>query len=207
MKQLILLAALMMTWCSAAAADGRWHETIDGLDVIPAAGPTKVVRLQVYGERIVRVLESPTPKLEVGQSLAVTASPRNHSFTVSQAPGFVVLETSAVHARVNLENGQVSFTDALGRPQLAEYGSAGFTPASIGATPYVAVRQQFNRATDEGLFGLGQHQLGQMNYNGEDVELAQHNMDVAIPFVVSTRNYGLLWDNPSVTRFGNPRPY
>ena len=43
-----------------------------------------------------------------------------------------------------------------------------------------------------------------MNYNGEDVELAQHNMDVAIPFVVSTRNYGLLWDNNSITRFGNP---
>ena len=29
-----------------------------------------------------------------------------------------------------------------------------------------------------------------MNYNGEDVELAQHNMDVAIPFVLSTRKYG-----------------
>jgi hypothetical protein len=46
-----------------------------------------------------------------------------------------------------------------------------------------------------------------MNYNGEDVELAQHNMDIAIPFVVSTRNYGLLWDNNSITRFGNPAPY
>jgi alpha-D-xyloside xylohydrolase len=46
-----------------------------------------------------------------------------------------------------------------------------------------------------------------MNYNGEDVELAQHNMDVAIPFLVSTRKYGLLWDNASITRFGNPTPY
>jgi len=46
-----------------------------------------------------------------------------------------------------------------------------------------------------------------MNYNGEDVELAQHNMDIAVPFVVSTRNYGLLWDNNSITRFGDPDPY
>ena len=30
-----------------------------------------------------------------------------------------------------------------------------------------------------------------MNYNGEDVELAQHNIDVGVPFVVSTRNYGI----------------
>ena len=70
-----------------------------------------------------------------------------------------------------------------------------------------SITQQFNRGTDEGFYGLGQHQNRQMNYNGEDVELAQHNMDVAIPFVVSTRNYGMLWDNNSITRFGNPKPY
>ena len=75
------------------------------------------------------------------------------------------------------------------------------------ASPGCRFQQQFNRGTDEGFYGLGQHQNGQMNYNGEDVELAQHNMDVAIPFVVSTRNYGLLWDNNSITRFGDPKPY
>src|SRR5207253_5055248 len=96
---------------------------------------------------------------------------------------------------------------ASGRPQLAEYGTPGFTPVTFEGTPFLSIRQQFNRGTNEGLFGLGQHQLGQMNYNGEDVELAQHNMDVAIPFMVSTRNYGLLWDNNSITRFGNPKAY
>jgi alpha-D-xyloside xylohydrolase len=30
---------------------------------------------------------------------------------------------------------------------------------------------------------------------------------VPIPFLVSTRNYGLLWDNNSITRFGNPKAY
>src|SRR6185312_5711154 len=54
---------------------------------------------------------------------------------------------------------------------------------------------------------LGEHQEGTMNYKGRDVELAQHNMDIGIPFVVSSRRYGLLWDNNSITRFGDPRPY
>ena len=53
-----------------------------------------------------------------------------------------------------------------------------------GGEKFVAVRQRFNRGTDEGFYGLGQHQNRQMNYNGEDVELAQHNMDIGIPFVV-----------------------
>src|SRR3546814_19539256 len=32
-------------------------------------------------------------------------------------------------------------------------------------------------------------------------------MEIAIPFVVSTKGYGLLWDNDGISRFGNPRPY
>ena len=90
---------------------------------------------------------------------------------------------------------------------LAESGPAPSRRRAPKASRCLSITQQFNRGTDEGFYGLGQHQNGQMNYNGEDVELAQHNMDVAIPFVVSTRNYGLLWDNNSITRFGDPKPY
>ena len=97
--------------------------------------------------------------------------------------------------------------DATGQTDLAESAPGTLAPVTVDGVPFYTIHQQFNRGTDEGLFGLGQHQNGQMNYNGEDVELAQHNMDVAIPFLVSTRNYGLLWDNPSITRFGNPHPY
>ncbi len=110
-------------------------------------------------------------------------------------------------ADVDLATGNVQFHDASSRVVLGESGPPAFAPANAEGVPFVTVRQQFNRGTDEGFYGLGQHQNRQMNYNGEDVELAQHNMDVAIPFVVSTRNYGVLWDNNSITRFGTPEPY
>ena len=119
----------------------------------------------------------------------------------------MTLKTAKVSADVDLATGNVQFHDASGRVVLGESGPPAFAPANAEGVPFVTVRQQFNRGTDEGFYGLGQHQNRQMNYNGEDVELAQHNMDVAIPFVVSTRNYGLLWDNNSITRFGNPEPY
>ena len=60
-----------------------------------------------------------------------------------------------------------------------------------------ASRSASIRAPTKRSIGLGQHQNAQMNLNGEDVELAQHNMDIAVPFVVSSRNYGVLWDNNS----------
>jgi alpha-D-xyloside xylohydrolase len=119
----------------------------------------------------------------------------------------VTLSTGNSFADVDLATGLVRFRDATGRVVLAESQSPTFAPSSAEGQPWLSVSQQFNRGTDEGFYGLGQHQNGQMNYNGEDVVLAQHNMDVAIPFVVSTRGYGILWDNNSVTRFGDPKPY
>ena len=202
-----LAVALSAILSSAALAAPGWQRTANGIIVTPMSGPDKAVRLELYGERIVRVTESPDGKLDLTPTPAVVAHPTTQSFTTTQSSGAVTLRTRGVTATVSLADGRVSFTDPQGKVDLAEAGAGSFTPVTIEGVPFVSIRQQFNRGTDEGLFGLGQHQNGQMNYNGEDVELAQHNMDVAIPFVLSTRNYGLLWDNPSITRFGNPKPY
>ena len=70
---------------------------------------------------------------------------------------------------------------------------------------YLSVRQRFESPDDEAIYGFGQHQQGWMNQKGRDVELLQHNIDMAVPFLVSSRNYGLLWDNNSITRMGDPR--
>lgn len=54
---------------------------------------------------------------------------------------------------------------------------------------------------------MGQHQSDEFNYKGRNEILYQYNTKVAVPFVVSNKNYGLLWDNYSVTKFGDPRDY
>jgi alpha-D-xyloside xylohydrolase len=183
---------------------GHYERTAHGIAVTPANGPAR--RLEVYGPNIVRVVGLPAPDARPMQSLMVTAAPRG-DFTVREEDGRIVLSTGAVSAEVSLDDGRVAFRNAAGEAVLAETAPPAFAPVTVEGRAYVSIRQQFNRGTDEGFFGLGQHQNGRMNYNGEDVELAQHNMDIAIPFVVSTRGYGVLWDNNSVTRFGNPRPY
>lgn len=203
----LAIAALLLGTSSAAIAQGSYRRTDTGIVVMPASGPERVVRLQVYGDRIIRVTAAPTAELDLPASYMVTAAPQAAGFAVSGEAGRVTITTGKVRASVDLSNGNVSFTDAGGQLDLAESGPAGFTPVAVEGKRFLALRQQFNRGTDEGLFGLGQHQNGQMNYNGEDVFLFQHNVAVPIPFLVSTRNYGILWDNNSISRFGNPKPY
>jgi alpha-D-xyloside xylohydrolase len=202
-----LFVASLIATASTAALAGSYVRTDSGIVVTPDVGQAKAVRLLVYGHRIVRVTESPSGSFELPASLVVETKPANVPFTVSQANETVTLTTAGVRADVSLHDGTVRFTDATGELDLAETQHGFFTPVTIDGKPYFSILQQFNRGTVEGLYGLGQHQNGQMNYNGEDVLLQQHNMEVAIPFLVSTRNYGILWDNNSITRFGNPRPY
>jgi alpha-D-xyloside xylohydrolase len=203
----VACAALLAGTSAAANAQGSFRRTETGVVVTPATGPERAVRLEVYGDRIVRVTTSPNREIAARPSLMVTARPATRGFAVRENGGRVTLTTARLTAEVDLDDGDVRFRDAAGNVVLAESAPAAFAPVEVEGRRYVSIRQQFNRGTDEGFYGLGQHQNGQMNYNGEDVELAQHNIAVAIPFVVSTRNYGLLWDNNSITRFGNPRPY
>lgn len=197
---MILLAAALLS-------AGSVRTTPTGMIVTPASGSEKAVRLEVYGDELIRITAAPTGRIDTPPSLMVTAPPQHRGFRISQANGHALLRTAKVTADVDVANGNVTFRDSTGRTLLAESGPAGFTPVTQEGKSFVALRQQWNRGTDEGFYGLGQHQNRQMDYNGEDVELAQHNMDVAVPFVVSTRGYGVLWDNSSITRFGDPRPY
>jgi len=56
-------------------------------------------------------------------------------------------------------------------------------------------------APGEAIYGLGQHEEGILNYRGHCQYLYQHNLKVAIPQIVSTRGYAILWDTASLSVF------
>ncbi|HEU4601805.1 MAG TPA: TIM-barrel domain-containing protein [Steroidobacteraceae bacterium] len=205
----LLFCILASVVVEAAAATSAYIETNSGIVVAPQSGPAKRVRLEVIADRIIHVTSAPSADLEnLPASLMTIAKPEaKKSFAVKQRDGSVTLATGSIQATVSLQDGAVRFADAKGNVRLAETSHRVLTPVQIDGQTFYSIEQQFNANTQEAFYGLGQHQNAQMNYNGEDVLLAQHNMDVAIPFVVSDRNYGVLWDNNSITRFGNPRPY
>jgi len=60
---------------------------------------------------------------------------------------------------------------------------------------------EFEWAEDEALYGLGSHEEGVMNLRGSHQFLYQSNMKAVVPVLVSTRGYGLLWDNYSLMTF------
>ena len=64
-----------------------------------------------------------------------------------------------------------------------------------------STKTQFVFSEGEAIYGLGQHEEGILNYRGRSQYLYQQNMKVAMPAIVSTRGYGVLWDTSSLASF------
>jgi len=130
-------------------------------------------------------------------------------WSIKEEGSHIVLSTAKVTVRVQRDKGTVAFYNADGRLILQEKmgGSKIITPAEVMGEKTYHIQQLFNSPEDEAFYGLGQHQNDIMNYKGNDVDLWQHNIVAVVPFLVSSRNYGILWDNNSCTKFGDIRDY
>ncbi|MFN3668220.1 MAG: TIM-barrel domain-containing protein [Brevundimonas sp.] len=206
-------AGLMDAASPAALRSSDFERTTAGVVITPQDGAARRVRLQVYGPETIRVTATEDADLDLPDSLMVTADPSTDTpFEVETRGDTVVLTTAEATAEVSTITGAVRFLDENGEEVLAERaGSRELRPVRVedqtGDHRFLATRQIWESPADESFYGLGQHQQGVMDYKNHDVVLAQHNMDVGVPFVVSNRNYGILWETNAITRFGDPRPY
>ncbi len=206
-KSMMMTATCVALIVSGSAAAGSFEKNATGVVIKPDQGAAKEVRLEVMSENIIHVMKLDQSGKAITPSLMTVAAPCECKFTVSEKKGSsVTLNAGKLSATVSLNTGAVEFANAKGEVILKQ-ASESLSPIDVGGKPFMAIKQGFNHGTKEAFYGLGQHQNNQMNMNGEDVLLQQHNMDVAVPFVVSDKNYGLLWDNNSISRFGDPKPY
>ena len=95
----LIAAALLASASSAALAEGSWQATDSGVVVTPDEGSERRVRLQVYGDGLIRVTAVPTERISVPESLMVEAKPQTTGFAVKEGVGTVTLATPSASAR------------------------------------------------------------------------------------------------------------
>lgn len=66
----------------------------------------------------------------------------------------------------------------------------------IGGDYTLTVRFEANK--DEKIFGMGQYQQDFLDLKHCRLELAHRNSQASIPFAVSNKGYGFLWNNPAI---------
>lgn len=66
-----------------------------------------------------------------------------------------------------------------------------------GSTDY-ELTARFEAFDGEKIFGMGQYQEKNLDKKGACLELAHRNSQASVPFMISNRGYGFLWNNPAI---------
>ncbi len=165
------------------------------------------LKLDVCADDVVRVAYAKDQAFFARRSLATQPKRCDGAqFDVTEGAGTATLATSKLRVRVDLATGKVAFFDPAGAPVLEEKERT-IMAATVQGEDTQHVRQEWLPQADEALYGLGENHLGLLNLKGYDLDLWQHNGTIVIPFLVSSRGWGILWDNTSFTRFGDLREF
>ncbi len=202
----IFLICLGLSAYASSAAPPTMEKQSDGMILRLATGE---LRIRVVSAGLVRVEFSSSPEFFSRASIdRVALPPGTTPFAVSESPAGFALATTELRVTVDRETGAVSFADRAGHLLLSEVpGSRTLEPAQVQGENTFHIQQKWRAQNDESLYGLGQMQLGVVDIKGYDLDLWQHNTNVVVPFLVSSKGYGILWDNTSFTRFGDLRPF
>ena len=233
MKRMVLILStlLFILWTPLRAEGGvlveKTTETKGNVVTIrPKDGQAKVVQLEVMNDNIIRIRatsEAHLPQKPASLIIVPQAVPAKDTYHVSEEGGTVKVMTKNIKAVVSKDNGQIAFFDATGNLLLKEtkdgklfkpftvpereYGLKGGPAITEAMKHGLTWQMKFDSPDDEAFYGLGQHQSEEFNMKGKNEDLFQYNTKVSIPFVLSNKNYGLLWDSYSYCRFGNPNDY
>jgi alpha-D-xyloside xylohydrolase len=125
-------------------------------------------------------------------------------FKIGETANTVSITTVGIQAVIDRVRGVISFRDAGGREILKEKaGGRSLSAAIVDGEPCFNAADVFESPRNEALFGMGQFQNGYLNVRGLSRRLLQINTQIAIPVLVSSRGYCLLWHNYGLTEF-NP---
>lgn len=159
------------------------------------------LQLEAWGGDSIRV-RAGRPRIVDDAPGALLAPGATGPAWVDRATGELV--SGALKAKVS-PDGMVSFSRTGDDRELLAEQRAHFSVLgprmflASGASLY-RVEQRFKAQEGEKLYGLGQHLHGRFDQKGVVVDLIQRNAEVSVPFMVSNRGYGFLWNCPAVGR-------
>jgi alpha-D-xyloside xylohydrolase len=169
----------------------------------------ETLRLSVCGAGVLHVVAGPgDPQAASPAEPWLLHGCEPAPFQFSEDAKTATLRTAQLQVTIQLATGQLTFLNAAGDSLLAESDrrTRVYTPDTVNGEKVYHVSDRFQPAPTEGFYGLGQHQSGVFDYRGNVVELAQANTDVAVPLLVSTNGYGILWNTASKSWFDNRFP-
>jgi alpha-D-xyloside xylohydrolase len=205
-----LFASLVFSLVLFSTASAQWtpHDPVTDVQQQPDGVLLRLqsgsLKLQICTDSIIHVLYSADASFAESPDFVIVK--KNWSaakFNLTTGPDDIVLTTATLRIVVARIDSSITYHTVDGA-QLLQEGSRKLSPVQVNGENTHRAESFFNiYGSHEGLYGLGQHQAGVWNYRGESVDISQDNSNISIPFLVSSKGYGVYWNNDSRSRFDN----
>ena len=163
----------------------------------------EILEIVPWGRNSVRVRTTQSSEIKLDWTNALI-NQGDYQVIIDIQPSEASLQNGEIKACIN-SSGQLSFFDVNSGQELVK--EKPIHALSIPARAYKSLKGDlfhidccFEAYDNEHIYGLGQHQHGRLDQKGCVIELIQRNTEVSIPFLLSSRGYGFLWNNPAVGR-------
>src|SRR5665213_1980973 len=192
---------------SQDAPDITVQQGPNGITVIHGA---ETLRLTACGPDVIHVVAGPgNPQSASPYQPWIVSRCLPHPMNTQRSANEVTVSTSQIKVSIALHGAHLTFEDAAGNVLLKEqihWDPRSYVPDVANGEKVYQVSDLFSPDVSEGLYGLGQHQNGVFNSRGTVIALAQINTSVAVPLLVSTNGYGILWNTASKSWFDDRFP-
>ncbi len=173
----------------------------------------ELLRIEPWGKNSLRVRATQRCEFLSDEHSALEAPEKTEADIIIEG-NTAVITNGNITCHVS-SGGVLLFTDRNGKVLFEEYdrtrdmyeGSKKFASAleidprtfqpKAGCDGYKLI-YRIEAYDDERFYGMGQYQQPFLNVKGCVLELAQRNSQASVPFVLSSRGYGMLWNNPAI---------
>ena len=204
-KTVILILLIILLTLSNSYS---YEKLENGISIQPRNSPetgVKTVVVKILSDDIIQVIGLPADRQTEPSSLIIDDKiHKPASFKIEEQTSEIYLLTNKLRIIINKGYGEITIKNTNDEIVFQE-GTRQIVPGEVLDEKVNHIQQSFQWADDEALYGLGQHQEGIFNWRGHYVELVQYNMRAVVPFLLSSKGYGILWDNTSYTRFNDTR--
>ncbi len=196
-KNVLLIFCSLILLSFTSTSQSQFHDTGKGVMIETDGGALHLIPLN---ERTIRVTFKKAETDLYPEELIYTETVATPPYKVIENEETISIELDKIIAIFNRKSGTLCFTDQQGTLLLSEKaGGRIIEPDSLDNLAVYTVTQRFDSPPDEYLFGTGQFQDGHLNIRGLSRRLTQVNSQISIPFILSSRGYGLLWNNYGLT--------
>jgi len=118
--------------------------------------------------------------------------------------GSAVVRNGTIRAEVEARRGRITYLndddEILLREAYHHHHPQFARQFRSKGSDHFELKVTFDAEKDEHLYGMGQHPNDCLDLKGTVLELAQKNTQISIPFLLSSKGYGFIWNNPAVGR-------